>query len=612
MGFRHLMALPLALLTALALCGCAQEEPSEVIDVLFGEDQLLVYMDAPKGLELAAGSDWASLDYDASDWYEGYGAFGAKMGAKEQLAEGYLPDVLLLQYDYNGRNLPVYYFRTSFVMPEGKRADDYAVRIAYDDAVVVYLNGEAIYEGNVPEGGFDEEGYGAASVWTEPHEDIIIIPGSEFRVGTNVLAVELHQESKKSSDIYLRLGALRSSAHLNDDERDRSVFLGVGSDDSEVLVTWHGRGETGSVEVVEDDGGAAVFAEGCKRIEASAAYANDDGTTTFRATLAGLRPGSAYWYRVADESGAGPSAPQRFELPQQGSFSFIVSGDAQLFDAEDPVPMRTYEQLLAAAARDTKPAFVLSLGDQADDGGEWSLFEEFANAKSFNRIPLAAVVGNHEHGDDTFSRFFFLPNMTDGAAGGTGDMGADYWFSRGSALFLVLNTNDGGTESHAAFMREAVDAFTRDNGNPAWIIAAFHHSLYSVGGHVDSKETASLREELAPYLEELGVNVVLSGHDHSFSRTYPLLEGEIVDYDSDAYSSADGIVYFTAGSSTGTKFYEEEGGEYDYAAMELVEDRPCMTRVDVTDDALSFFTYAMNGAGEASMVDRCVITRAED
>lgn len=593
-----------------------------VSNAVFDEGQPFAFMDTPEGIKQVGETDWTLPGFDVSNWYVGSGAFGAKDGGKDGFSRGFNPKVLLMQYDSEGDCLPVYYFRTLFDMPEGDRPENYAMEIAYDDAIIVYLNGKVVYEGNVPEDGFDEEGYGAAVVWEEPHVDVALIPSTSLRQSANVLAVELHQADETSSDIYLEVGALRDSKDYvirdipsirneKSEARDESVFLGVGSTLGQMLVTWHGSGEEGLVDVVEDMNGTANFTKNCMQFTASAAHKNNDKTVTLRATLDGLEPGRAYWYRVWDESDELPSVPQCFEVPQKGDFTFVVSGDSQLLNAGDPEPMETYEHLFAAVAQDASPSFVLSLGDQSDVVDDPALFREFVNTPVFNTVPLAAVVGNHEYRDSVFSHFFYLPNMTDNGTENTGDMGGDYWFARGNTLLLVLNSNNDDAESHAAFMEEAKASYAQAYGEPTWIIAAFHHSLYSIGEHGDSDTVVALRESLVPYLEEIGVDVVFSGHDHYFGRTYPLRGEAVAAGEGDEFKSEDGILYFTEGSSTGTKFYDEATGEEpDYIAMTFTDDVPSMTRVDVTDTQLVVSTYAIDDKEIVSLVDQCTIEAA--
>ena len=61
--------------------------------------------------------------------------------------------------------------------------------------------------------------------------------------------------------------------------------------------------------------------------------------------------------------------------------------------------------------------------------------------------------------------------------------------------------------------------------------------------------------------EGVGVDVVFGGHDHSYTRGFPI-NGLKPLNDGD-----DSIVYFCLGSSTGTKYYDLHEAEMNYAAV---------------------------------------------
>jgi hypothetical protein len=52
-----------------------------------------------------------------------------------------------------------------------------------------------------------------------------------------------------------------------------------------------------------------------------------------------------------------------------------------------------------------------------------------------------------------------------------------------------------------------------------WKIAVFHHPIYSSAGEHGS--SLGLRGRIQPILTRYGVNVVLSGHDHTYERVKP-------------------------------------------------------------------------------------------
>ena len=71
----------------------------------------------------------------------------------------------------------------------------------------------------------------------------------------------------------------------------------------------------------------------------------------------------------------------------------------------------------------------------------------------------------------------------------------------------------------------------------------------------------------------------------------------------------DGIVYFSLGSPTGTKYYGLYGEETEYAAEADGGRRPAITRVDVTETVLTVTTFIYQESGSLEVMDSYEIYR---
>src|SRR4029453_2797895 len=73
----------------------------------------------------------------------------------------------------------------------------------------------------------------------------------------------------------------------------------------------------------------------------------------------------------------------------------------------------------------------------------------------------------------------------------------------------------------AAWLNDDLAATTQE-----WIIAFWHHPPYTKGSHDSDAESQliQMRQNIVPILESYGVDLVLSGHSHSYERTF-LLNG---------------------------------------------------------------------------------------
>ncbi len=138
------------------------------------------------------GSTWTAVDHDDATWARGIGEFGYGDG-DERTIVGYGPMV--------NRKYTTTYFRHRFTasgMP-----DDLTLRLRVDDGAVAYLNGVEIARFNLPSGPVDFLTRAPAAVWgsAERLDRAFSVDPALIRVGTNVLAVEVHQNTRGSSDL---------------------------------------------------------------------------------------------------------------------------------------------------------------------------------------------------------------------------------------------------------------------------------------------------------------------------------------------------------------------------------------------------------------------------
>ncbi len=162
----------------------------------------------------------------------------------------------------------------------------------------------------------------------------------------------------------------------------------------------------------------------------------------------------------------------------------------------------------------------------------------------------------------THARHFTLPNESDSC--GTSMAGGDYWFTYGKVLFMVLNTNTFHPDAHSAFLGGAIAAA---GDGIRWKIVVFHHSIYSSGPHADEPIILSWRRVLAPMMDACGIDAVLMGHDHSYTRTFPMLGGEAISDGETAAATPAGTLYLTANSASGSKYYDLRNVDAAYSAF---------------------------------------------
>ena len=175
------------------------------------------------------------------------------------------------------------------------------------------------------------------------------------------------------------------------------------------------------------------------------------------------------------------------------------------------------------------------------------------------RTVLWPTLGNHDGftADSTtesgpYYDIFSLPR--DGEAGGVASgTEAYYSFDYGNMHFICLDSYETDRSPDGAMMTwlEA-DLAANDKG---WVIAFWHHSPYSKGERDSDtgRRSIALRQNAVPLLERYGVDLVLTGHSHSYERSY-LIDGhyELSDTFTDAMEKNPGD-----GSATGDGAYSE-------------------------------------------------------
>jgi len=305
------------------------------------------------------------------------------------------------------------------------------------------------------------------------------------------------------------------------------------------------------------------------------------GKTMHKAEASGLEPGTTYSYRVgfSDRESWSKTAQFTTAEPDSDSFQFIYVADSQ---GEVEADFDLWGNTLAAAfAAYPEASFIVHTGDLVEDPGDdkaWTYFFEKAERWIMN-APLMPATGNHDQVDGDASAFlshFLLPN--NGAKGSL--PGTSYTFEYGNALFIYLNSEsniDGQTE----WLKEQLQGADQE-----WSIAVMHEGPF--GG----KRKKALNDWVDLF-DEYGVDLVLQGHNHEYSRSYPLRGGEIAgDGNSPLYDRA-GTVYVVANTS-GQKFNEKKDDQF-YHAVHFQNGVQMYAGITIKGKQLVYEAYDVNG-----------------
>jgi hypothetical protein len=283
--------------------------------------------------------------------------------------------------------------------------------------------------------------------------------------------------------------------------------------------------------------------------------------TEHRMEIFGLDANTRYFYMIGHESTAlaGPDSSISFVTAPISGLSkntrIWVLGDSGSANNDARAVRDGYLSYSGSRAAD----FCLMLGDNAYNTGtdaeyQAALFEPYAQI--LGQCPLWSAIGNHDgysansatQSGPYFDIFSFPRSaQAGGVASGTE---AYYSFDYGQAHFVVLDSNGSNrnaSDPMANWLRSDLQ------GTQAkWIIALWHHPPFTKGSHdsdstVDSEgRMVEMRQNILPILEEFGVDLVLSGHSHSYERSY-LVDGHY------GLSSSFNLATHTVSSSSGQR-----------------------------------------------------------
>ena len=262
-----------------------------------------------------------------------------------------------------------------------------------------------------------------------------------------------------------------------------------------------------------------------------------DGIVQYEATITGLDPQRKYFYGIYDGNTliAGADATHWFRTsPVAGDrdrILFWVMGDS---GTGDQVQANVHQAMRAWVKHGQRPLdLFLHAGDMAyytgrDDEFQRNVFEAY-DLTLRNTVCWPAM-GNHEgisssgpNGTGPYYDAYVLP--TRGEIGGEpSGTEAYYSFNYANAHFVCLNSFDIDRRPEAAmarWLRADLESASAD-----WLIAFWHHPPYSKGTH-DSDleiELIQMRENIMPILEAGGVDIVFTGHSHTYERSM-LMDG---------------------------------------------------------------------------------------
>ena len=277
---------------------------------------------------------------------------------------------------------------------------------------------------------------------------------------------------------------------------------------------------------------------------------------TQHATLTGLRPDTTYIYEVSHEGAAPVQASFRTAPQGRRPFRFTSFGDQSIppdavNNPTNSLPWTRYAGLIVPQIEAAHPLFHLYNGDLSyanvrpagvDRSLIWRSFLS-NNSQSARNRPWMPAAGNHEDESGnsnsapagtyfpnylSYQTYFNLP-----ANGSQEFHGLWYAFRVGSMLVISLNNDDvcyqngsagngylhgysGGQQK--AFLQKTLRE-ARASDDVDWIVVVMHQVAMSTAIPFNGSELG-IRQEWLPLFDQYGVDLVFTGHEHHYERTF--------------------------------------------------------------------------------------------
>lgn len=247
--------------------------------------------------------------------------------------------------------------------------------------------------------------------------------------------------------------------------------------------------------------------------------------------LSGLTAGKTYYYQLGSDA-TGWTEVYSFEaLPVDGGLEYLAISDIQ-----GSVERNYILSLLNVqkALEKGNPQVVISMGDNVDKGENINQWGWLLNDHDvvYAEHSFETVAGNHE--DDNFC-ISDIVTVNNGAT--VSNTGYYYSYNYQGVHMVYLDTNDLSAKNdlsaaQIAWLEDDLQA-AKANANVDFIVVCLHKGPFTAGSHAFDTDVIAIRHQLTPILVDNGVDLVLQGHDHTYSVSQYIVADPALDEDGD-------------------------------------------------------------------------------
>lgn len=314
------------------------------------------------------------------------------------------------------------------------------------------------------------------------------------------------------------------------------------------------------------------------------------------ALLTGLDARTAYIYKIV--SGNFESAVNSFTTSGlTNTWNFAAFTDFQYRNNTI-----THKLIKNMKEIGSNPALMLCSGDLTDVADNEFEYTHIFDNEEFSNFVFASSPGDHEYwGEEdaghpqwdfpyTFVKLFHFPDN-----GSETSKGTTYYFIYNNVLFVSLDMNNSDTSTgtriqhQVSWFKSTMNAL---KDKYQYVVVFMHKSIFG-SAKEDSSVSKNLRPLWYPIFQEYNVDLVLSGHDHMYSRTYQLNGNK------KSLNPLVGTYYLDMGSS-GDKYRSPDetvvqGDSFHEKVIDLkTKNYSCSSNIEVSDKEMKVTVYNQN------------------
>ena len=446
---------------------------------------------------------WKEGSFDDASWSTGNGQLGYGDGDESTTI--------------NDQTITAY-FRNSFTIDDPTLFTSLEANLLFDDGGIVYLNDIEIMRLNMDAGTPNYNTLTNGSSGDNALSTKVI--ANTLVAGSNTIAVEIHQTSITSSDISFDFSI------IGQDGTPASIVRGPylqKASESQISIKWKTDLSTKC---------RILYGTSLNNLNDSIVEVAEN--TEHELTLLNLLPETKYYYEIKDSLGIQKEAASDLYFQThptsstEAPLTAWILGDCGTGNNDARAVRDAYYNYVGTDHTD----MILFLGDNAygegtDQQYQDAIFENMYEDKLKNSIAWSCL-GNHDgisaDSDSQTGPYYDIFSFpTAGESGGIASgTEAYYSFDYGNVHFIILDSYETDRSVDGSMYNWCLSDI--QNTIAKWIVAIWHHPPYTKGSHDSDQESnlIQMRERFLPFLEDNGVDLVLSGHSHSYERSYYL------------------------------------------------------------------------------------------